>query len=184
MNPQTKANYIQLQTRVSDFFSKVIAEHSTQMKCAQGCYSCCANGLSMSPLEADTIVDFLSESPDRLATIEKIQTENPHQGRHCVFLNAQGHCQVYEVRPIICRSHGAPVQYKYIDRDATFRDVCPLNFEGVDLDQLPTADVLNMETVNTLLSMLNSQHDRSRMQERVQMKDLIALAKSAQSRNI
>ena len=177
LNPQIRAHYVQLQARVSDFFARVLAQNSSRMKCAQGCYNCCANGLTVSGVEAQAILDFLKSSDEVLKRIEDLQIENPHRDLHCKFLSAEGHCQIYEVRPLVCRSHGAPVQYRHPENDTVFRDVCPLNFEDIDLDQLATSEVLNMETVNTLLSILNSQFDRDRAQEPYPMKDLIARAR-------
>ena len=177
MDPQIREHYIQLQNRVSEFFSVVMLKHSNQMKCANGCYNCCANGLTVSPIEAQSILDFLKSSEERLVSIEQLQVDNPHRDLHCKFLGREGQCMIYEARPLICRSHGAPVQYRHPEAETPFRDVCPLNFEGTDLDRLQTSEILNMETVNTLLSILNSQFDRKRTEERIPMKDLIQLAR-------
>ena len=75
IDPQIQAHYIHLQNRVSEFFSAVILKHSKQMKCANGCYNCCANGLTVSPIEAHSILDFLKASDERLALIEQLQVE-------------------------------------------------------------------------------------------------------------
>ena len=50
------------------------------------------------------------------------------------------------MRPIICRSHGLPVRLD--DGD----DVCPLNFSGGDLSDVPVDDILALSTTNMILS--------------------------------
>ncbi len=184
MDPQIYAHYFQLQARVSDFFSRILAQNSARMKCAQGCYNCCANGLTVSGVEAQAILEHLKSSDNQLAKIEALQIENPHRDMHCKFLSAEGHCQIYEARPLVCRSHGAPVQYRHPEKDAVFRDVCPLNFEDIDLDHLATSEILNMETVNTLLSILNSQFDYEHAQARYPMKDLIVRARNERDQSL
>jgi Fe-S-cluster containining protein len=86
--------------------------------------------------------------------ISALRTANPYQGERCSLLAANGECLIYEVRPIICRSHGAPVTYR--EGDVTRRDVCPLNFGG-DTTGLDPEDSLNLDLLNTLLALIARQ---------------------------
>lgn len=76
----------------------------------------------------------------------------------CRFLDADGSCSIYEVRPIICRTHGAPVSWMEEDdgggNKEESRDVCPLNFEGVNLKELQAQDVISLDKLNTILSVI------------------------------
>jgi Fe-S-cluster containining protein len=72
----------------------------------------------------------------------------------CAWLDASGRCGIYEVRPLVCRTHGLPLVFEEDGR--MLRDVCPLNFdEGEGLSGLPTADFLNQDTAFTILAALN-----------------------------
>jgi Fe-S-cluster containining protein len=88
-----------------------------------------------------------------------LEAADPFQGYRCSFLQADGACGIYELRPVVCRSHGLPLQFKDLGEaegeDLVFRDVCYLNFQAQDISALPPQDVLNLDTLNTLLAMLN-----------------------------
>ena len=62
-------------------------------------------------------------------------------------------CSIYAVRPLICRSHGAPVLVQ-IDAERDGLDACPKNFkEGMDM--LDAGDWIHLETLNTLLGLID-----------------------------
>ncbi len=113
----------------------------------------------MSRLEAKLIQTLL---PERRDLLDQLAKENPHKGKRCAFLDKEGACTIYAVRPVICRSHGAPIQYrdpqsKDFEKAQRFRDVCTLNFTSKPLQDLPLDDIFNIDTVNTLLSLLQTQ---------------------------
>ena len=68
-------------------------------------------------------------------------------------------CIVYEARPTICRTHGAPVQFR--QENQLVRDVCPLNFtpstpDGpLPLHELPASDLIDLDRLNMLLALTN-----------------------------
>lgn len=138
-------------------FSEIFLKHKTQMRCGDGCSSCCVQGLSVSAVEALTISQFIEDN-------SPILPQNPQPGR-CEFLDSKGLCTIYEVRPIICRSHGAPIVFKDSDENRNF-DVCVLNFVGMDINKLPLADIMNIDTVNMLLTLLNRQFAPDNSEER------------------
>jgi hypothetical protein len=53
------------------------------------------------------------------------------------------------------------------------RDVCPLNFEGVDLSALPKTDVLSLDKLNILLSLINRKFDEEKSEGRFGVEKLI-----------
>ena len=70
----------------------------------------------------------------------------------CPLLNDKGQCRVYDARPMICRSHGLPISLG----DPPSRDVCPLNFtSGPSPDVMPAEDVLNVNSVNAIMAVLD-----------------------------
>lgn len=142
------AHYQTLRDRVSEKFSQIEANHRSSFVCKNGCHSCCKPDLTVSPIEAQAIGSFLAD---------KTLTFEPYGKSRCSFLTKQGACAIYEARPLVCRSHGAPLQYFEQDTKSHFRDVCPLNFTDKDLTSIAAEDVMNLDTLNMLLATLNVQ---------------------------
>lgn len=144
------------QSRYQDLLDKVDAKaqefsqrYAEQLHCRKGCSSCCLPGLAVFSVERKAVQSWLSERPELVEKLQK-QPQNP---AGCSFLDAGGACQIYPVRPIICRTQGLPLAFKVDDRPK--RDVCPLNFEGQDIFSLPTDGVLNLDLLNTLLVLVD-----------------------------
>lgn len=135
-------------------FSEVESRYPTSFQCRNGCHACCLPKLSVSPLEAAHIQDYLATHPEIAARARKVEEEDPHAGTRCAFLDGAGSCTIYPARPLICRTHGMPVKYKTED-GAVARDVCGLNFTDKPLASLPDQDVLHLDTINTILALLN-----------------------------
>jgi Fe-S-cluster containining protein len=110
---------------------------------------------------------WINQRPEIRQKITDLKRQNPHQGLRCSLLTADGACSVYEGRPIVCRSHGAPLKLK--DKGVDRRDVCPLNFSG-DISSLSGEDLLNLDLLNTLLSLITQQFGAS--EERIPLADL------------
>lgn len=163
---QALQNYNQLKAKVDSKFAEILSRHPSAFHCQKGCHSCCQPGLTVSPIEAKAISIFLSENPGMKSQARAQKAANPHLGQRCSFLSAEGACLIYAARPLICRSHGAPISFvpptdemfEETDDDIEpVRDVCPLNFTGQPLDELISQDVLNIETVNSILAVVNLQ---------------------------
>ena len=123
-----------------DFFNRVADKFPNHMQCAKGCSSCCLLE-TVAPLEAYIIVSYLQQHP----IIAKRKSSE-----HCVFLE-QDTCLIYPVRPIICRTHGLPIQYPAPQG----YDVCPLNFPETDLTLLDKHYVLDAELITSNFMRLN-----------------------------
>lgn len=151
---ESLTQYTELRSKVDAKFAEIAGRNSKDFACGVGCHSCCLPGLTVNPLEAEAIRRYLDAHPEKRSA--------PSFGKNrCRFLGANGACSIYEARPLVCRSHGAPLQYrdpenKKFEEALRFRDVCPLNFQEKDLGKLPAEDVFNLDTVNTLLSLLAS----------------------------
>jgi uncharacterized protein len=184
-------NYTQLLSKVDAVFLAAQERHTGQFQCMAGCIGCCQAGLSVSNVEARRIGDWLLENPAVAAKIiDRTQMlDNPD---YCSLLDSAGSCSIYDVRPLICRSHGMPVsmeeepeviagdvndhsKYLLTSQTADLRDVCPLNFEGVDLASISCEDVLSLEKLNVLLSLINIDFDQTNAGERVSLMTLCSL---------
>ncbi|WP_141733089.1 YkgJ family cysteine cluster protein [Oligoflexus tunisiensis] len=143
-------------SRYQDLVAKVDAKaqefqerYAQKLQCRKGCSSCCQPHLTVFSVERLAIRDWLLQRP---ALIEKLKNQPENPGS-CRFLDDQGACQIYPVRPIICRTQGLPLSFKV--NEQTQRDVCPLNFEKDDVLALPTDGVLNLDLLNTLLVLVD-----------------------------
>ena len=126
----------ELTAKIDGFFARVEARHGDDMQCQTGCSDCCHVRLSVTGVEAEAIRDFA-----RGRTI----VPNPSQDV-CVALDAAGRCQIYEARPVVCRSHGVPIRLR--ERSLPVVKSCFRNFTHTE----PAADcVLDQETLSTLV---------------------------------
>jgi Fe-S-cluster containining protein len=153
------ARYRDLSSRVDEKFAEIVSRYPADFRCGAGCHSCCKPGLSVGPLEAAAVREFLAARPEVAEAALAVEEADPFRGKRCSFLAAGGRCGIYEARPLVCRSHGAPLQYKEsAGEDAPrLRDVCPLNFTAEGISGLPADAVLNLDTINTLLAVLSRQ---------------------------
>ncbi|MGZ3658257.1 MAG: YkgJ family cysteine cluster protein [Bdellovibrionota bacterium] len=157
MIDQALAQYQELRSRASAKFSEIQAAYSADMVCRQGCHACCKSGLTVNALEREELRRFLVARPSLVEELRALEAANPHRGKRCKFLGASGDCRVYEARPLVCRTHGAPLQFRPLDsRDENLRarDACPLNFTARGIGELPATSVINLDTINTLLALL------------------------------
>lgn len=144
-------NYKNLVDKVDSKFEQIVEKYGDQMVCQKGCFQCCKADLSVSEVEWRAIKEFAS---DNLTTLKKAKRKNDKN--QCEFLDEDGGCLIYPVRPIICRSHGAPILYKSEETDGDLsKDVCPLNFSRKPLEEVDDQCFINVELVNTILAMTN-----------------------------
>lgn len=153
-----------LQANASGFFQKIFEAHGTHMACRAGCSACCHVSLEVFPSEAARILRWAQElSPEARRALETHLQRAKEQGGSpgldaagkrrtpCVFL-ADGLCGIYEARPVICRTQGAPLQIKKDDGKGNVTvevDACPLNFRD-DGSLPPPAEWLDLERLTVL----------------------------------
>lgn len=157
---------LQLREKVDAFMKRVAAANPESISCGPGCHDCCKVDLSVFPVEAEPMAAQLARlnAGVRTAISDRITT-----GQHCALL-VDDRCAVYEQRPLICRSQGLPLLLE--DRSLT---VCPENFPGTgSIERLPAADILNLKTLNVVLSVLHQAHikDAGAADERIRIADL------------
>src|SRR5690606_34830681 len=123
------ATYAELTRKVDAKFAEIRAARGGDMQCASGCHGCCEPGLTVPPLEATAIRRHLAAEPAAAAQVAELAAADPHGGTRCALLTAEGRCAIYAARPLICRSHGAPVAFRTAADGPWQLDVCPLNFK-------------------------------------------------------
>lgn len=134
----------ELTLKVDAFFHRAAARHGDDMQCNSGCSDCCHVRLTITTVEAQAIADHLEAlSPADRGTLAAAALAAP--GDHCTALGPDGRCRIYAVRPIVCRSHGAPIRMR--KESLPVIESCFRNFTHTT----PDADcVLDQETLSAL----------------------------------
>ena len=145
--PQRFTQYRAVLAKIDQKFAQIVAVHAHRFACRAGCHGCCLGGLTVSRVERDHIAAWLS-TPDGAATPPPADAST-HDG--CAFLDGAGTCSIYEVRPAICRSHGAAIRVRRPGAERPDLDVCPLNFTDIQLADLDAGDFIDVDTLNLLL---------------------------------
>ncbi|MGZ3789833.1 MAG: YkgJ family cysteine cluster protein [Bacteriovorax sp.] len=133
-----------LQENASGFFDKVQGKHASKMACTEGCSKCCYTDISIFQVEGERIREWFNSQDEVKQSELKSAWKNPVQDKACAFLY-DDRCTIYEARPVICRTQGAPLFLQ----EENVLDYCPLNFKEGDP---PKEDWLNLDRLNTLLS--------------------------------
>ena len=127
----TSTTVRELHERIDARAGELARQHSKRLRCERGCDSCCVDGLTVFPIEAERI---------RISHGALLRHEPPHPPGACAFLDNSGECRIYADRPYVCRTQGLPLRWFAEDDSGEIcekRDICPLNAEGPALDQLP-----------------------------------------------
>jgi hypothetical protein len=133
-----------LRNRVETHSNRVLSAHPDQFACQKGCAGCCATEREINDLEYAALQRGFAQ----LDTDETQRLMAAQDGTACPLLVDQA-CSLYEERPLICRSHGLPIVME------SKLDVCPLNFEDIDLKSLPDTDLLSVDTITAILTVSN-----------------------------
>jgi hypothetical protein len=155
--PRTLDRLAELHARIDGAFARIHARHRAAMACAAGCHECCQPGLTITAVEAAAIRALLSDLPaDRRAAL-RLRAARPPADR-CAALEPDGRCGVYPARPIVCRSHGAPIRLPEPRTRLPVLVACDKNF----LAGLPDApeDRFDQETLSTIVLALDRAHAR------------------------
>jgi Fe-S-cluster containining protein len=163
------ARYRELTAKVDAFFARVQARHAADMKCGSGCDSCCRTRLTITGVEAEAVrahvATMSSEARARLAEVAR-RPYDPSDMR-CAALEDDGRCLIYDGRPLVCRSHGAPIRFwgEYDGKRLPVVDACPLNFtQGPD--KADADCILDQETLSAMLFAVDNEDADARGRER------------------
>ncbi len=157
------AHYDALVAKVDAFAARVTARHARALACRRGCSSCCHQHLSVLPVEFARVAEAVRALDDdaRAAMAARLAggVARAREDPRCPLLDDAGACRIYTARPLICRTHGLPIQIgaEGAPREgAPRRDVCPLNFTGaVGLEDVPPEDVLDVDRLNATLVLVD-----------------------------
>ena len=112
----TSDRYHLLTAKVDGFVARVAARHGDQMQCGSGCADCCHTRLTVTAVEAAAIEDHVAAmAPAARAELVELAARpvadagDPARIR-CAALGDDDRCRIYAARPIVCRSHGAPIK--------------------------------------------------------------------------
>jgi Fe-S-cluster containining protein len=147
MNPIER--YLDLVRRIDEDTQRLTALHGGDITCSPGCTDCCVD-ITVFPVEFYAIRLAMTRAGVQLGT----DAFDPAAA--CGFLQ-DGLCRIYPFRPIICRTHGLPILY--LD-DVSGKPVwevsfCELNFTGHNAVEFTAETLLNIEDINTELSIIN-----------------------------
>jgi hypothetical protein len=104
------------------------------IKCGRGCTNCCIDDLAVLPVEAGYIRQEFG------GLLEKAI---PGPAGVCAMLDEAGLCRIYHARPYICRTQGLPLRWfgpGPAGEITEFRDICPVNDDGLFLIELSDED--------------------------------------------
>ena len=75
-------------------------------------------------------------------------------------LDDGGQCQIYSMRPLICRSFGVALRHRSVEPlvHPAKIDTCDKNFQGTSLKTLPPEDVFDQARLNQRLDRLDAEY--------------------------
>jgi Fe-S-cluster containining protein len=120
------SRYPELAAKVDAFFARVQARHGDVMRCGSGCHHCCHVRLSITRVEADAIrAEVAGWTVEQRQALAANVAAAPAD--RCAALAPSGLCLIYAARPIVCRSHGAPIRMRD-ERSLPAVQACAENF--------------------------------------------------------
>ena len=150
--PGPAAGYAELVAKVDALSARVAQRHPEGLRCGPGCSACCHQHLTLLPIEVARITAAVAALAVAARAALRARLAAGSGDSRCPLLAEDGRCLTYEARPMICRTHGLPIQVGQPPR----RDVCPLNFpDGPALEALDADVVLDVERLNTVLGLID-----------------------------
>ena len=163
------SRYPDLAAKVDAFFARVQARHGSDMKCNSGCHHCCYVRLSITRVEADAIrAEVAGWTADRKQALTANIVTAPAD--HCAAL-ANGRCLIYAARPIVCRSHGAPIRMRDA-RSLPVVQACSNNFTAHGPSAADPDCILDQTTLSTMVLAID--RDAGRDGERIDLAGVLA----------
>jgi Fe-S-cluster containining protein len=141
--------YRDLVARVDRLLDDVRCKYPADIVCHKGCDCGCRN-LSIFPIEALSIFMAIRELPANAAAAVRQRAET-HTIWDCPLLEDRA-CGLYPYRPIICRTHGLPLQTIYNGRPSI--GYCRRNFEN--RSAIPRDAVIDLDWINNSLRAVNA----------------------------
>ncbi len=149
----------ELNAKIDAFFARVADRHGDDMRCHTGCSDCCHVRLTITAVEADAIRQSV-DSWDNARRGALAANARGAPADRCAALDPAGRCLIYETRPTVCRSHGAPIRMR-VDSLPVIQS-CHRNFTHTTPD--PDC-VLDQQTLSALVLAIDRDagHDGARV---------------------
>ena len=160
--------YRDLLTTVDRLLYRIRRRYSAQITCRKGCDCGCRN-LSIFPIEALSLANALQDLPAGTAVRIRKRAANASFW-DCPLLEDQA-CNLYTFRPVICRTHGFPLQTIYNQQVSIGH--CRHNFK--DMSSIPDDAVIDLDHINGALRAINSSAV-SEMAYALQLPDRLSIA--------
>ena len=141
--------YRDLVARVDRLLGDVRRKYPADIACHKGCECGCRN-LSIFPIEALSIFMAIQQLPIKTAAAIRQRAE-AHTIWDCPMLEDRA-CGLYPFRPIICRTHGLPLQTIYNGRPSI--GYCRRNFKN--RPNIPPDAVIDLDWINNSLRAINA----------------------------
>lgn len=141
--------YLDLRNRIDQLTKKLSALHKNHMVCKKGCDLCCMD-YDVFPIEFEMIKEGIKN--------ENIDFQESPDG-NCIFLKDHA-CQIYEHRPIICRTHGLPLLF--MNDEQWELSACELNFTEFDDEEFSIENTFPQDKFNSKLFMINKKYIQER----------------------
>jgi hypothetical protein len=142
-------NYRHLLARVDKLLGSIQRKYSGHIVCHKGCGCGCRN-ISIFPIEALSLADALQAQPK--AVIAKVRSRAASASFWDCPLMEDRACSMYASRPIICRTHGFPLQTIYNERLSI--GYCHHNFKN--MSSIPDDAVIDLDHINGTLRAINA----------------------------
>ena len=167
-----------LALKLDEAFEEIRARNPSAMECRIGCTDCCRCRLSVTHVEAAFLRQGLARLP-RSVRLDLARRAVDSSREMCPGLDDEGSCEIHALRPIICRSYGAPLREQRPVQiiAAPTVDVCDKNFVGVDKRTLPEEDILDQTGLTGALGEINAAYCAANdlpMDERIPLAQILA----------
>jgi len=141
-------DYFNIRIEIDSIAKQLSNQHSKHMLCKAGCDLYCMD-YSTLPVEFYSIIKQLKQNN----TKPKIKVN--HHKEECTFL-INHRCNIYNERPVICRTHGLPLLYMN-DKGEWELSACELNFTEFDMEEFNSENTYPQDIFNSKLFMLNKE---------------------------
>jgi Fe-S-cluster containining protein len=146
-------HYRALLDKIAALGAKQHAAYGEQIRCRVGCFSCCRPPDTLFAIEAQIVADAVRAlSPATKEGIRQRLADYEAGERELCPLLEDGRCQIYEARPVICRTHGYAMRLR--DDEGDFLSWCELNFDAIAPDPAMAFDVEHLNTVLSVITRL------------------------------
>ena len=162
--------YRDLLATIDQLLNCIRRRYSDQIACSKGCNCGCRN-LSIFPIEALSLVHAMQDLPG--GTAARIRKRAAAASFwECPLLEDRA-CSLYAFRPVICRTHGFPLQTIYNQHLSIGH--CPRNFKN--MSSIPDDAVIDLDRINGALRTLNASAV-SEMGHVLQLQDRLSIAEA------